>query len=211
MTTGMAAAGTGPAVISLTKGVLRTMMLKTLLKVAATIVATGLFATGAGAVAFQAAGPGQPATAAPGTRPPTTPRPAAAPPKSEAETIAEKFLKAGSDLFDAKDAAALAATYTEDGEILLVVKEDGRIKQESKRGRADVEEFYRGLFKDKGSIDSENTVEFARLVSPEVLVVHGRFRPNTGEAELPFVQMRVKQGDHWLLSKLWLFLPEPKS
>jgi hypothetical protein len=210
MTTGMGTAGTAPAALALTKGVLRTMMLKTVFKIAATIVATGLLATGAGAVAFQDSGPGQETKTARGAKGSQAARPAA-PPKTEAETIAEKFLKTGSDLFDAKDAAALAATYAEDGEILLVVKEEGRIKQEAKRGRADVEQFYRDLFKDKGSIDSENTVEFARLISPEVVVVHGRFRPNTGEDELPFVQMRVKQGDQWLLSKLWLFLLEPKS
>jgi hypothetical protein len=64
----------------------------------------------------------------------------------------------------------------------------------------------RDLFHDAGSIDSENTVEFARLISPDLLVVHGRFRPDAGKPEWPFVQMRVKHGDRWLLSKLWLFL-----
>ena len=57
-----------------------------------------------------------------------------------------------------------------------------------------------------GTIDSQNTVELARLISPDILVVHGRFRPNAGERELPFVQMRVKQGDQWMLKTLWLFL-----
>jgi RNA polymerase sigma factor (sigma-70 family) len=205
LTMGMAAAGTGPAVISLTKGVLRTMMLKTLFRIAATVAATALLATGAGAVAYQAAGPAQKTTTALGTSPPPAARPAA-PPKSEAETIAETFLKAGSDLFDAKNAAALAATYTEDAEILLVGRKDGQHDEGTKRGRAEIEPFYRDLFADAGAIDSENTVEFARLISPDVLVVHGRFRPDTGKPEWPFVQMRVKQGDRWLISKLWLFL-----
>jgi hypothetical protein len=31
-----------------------------------------------------------------------------------------------------------------------------------------------------------------------------------GEQELPFIQLRVKQRDEWLLSKLWLFL-SPKE
>jgi RNA polymerase sigma factor (sigma-70 family) len=208
-TTGMAAAGTGPAVVALTKGVLRTMMLKTMLKVAATVVAVGLLATGAGAVAYQASESGQGSTTASGSGSPRAARPAA-PPKSEAETIAEKSLKAGSDFFDAKDAAALAATYTEDGEILLVGKKDEQINEDVKRGRADIEQFYRDIFRDKGAIDSENTVELARLIAPDLLVVHGRFRPDIGEDELPFVQMRVKQGDRWLLSKLWLFLSPGK-
>jgi RNA polymerase sigma factor (sigma-70 family) len=205
ITTGIAAAETAPAALSLTKGVLRTMMLKTVLKIAATVVATGLLATGAGALTFQGSGPGPETARAGGTRAAQAAQPAA-PAKSEAETIAEKFLKAGSDLFDAKDAAALAATYTEDGEILLVSEKDGQVKEDTKSGRADIEQLYRDLFKDQGAIDSENTVEFARLIAPDLLVVHGRFRPDTGKPEWPFVQMRIKKGDRWLMSKLWLFL-----
>ncbi len=193
----MAAVRTGPAVVTLTKGVLKTMTLKTLFKAAAAVVVTGLLATGAGAVAFQARESGQESPG--GARP-------AVSPKSEAETIAETFLKAGPKLFNAKDAAALAAPYTEDGEILLVSKKDGQIQNEVKEGRADIEEFYRDHFRAADAIDSENTVELSRLIAPDVLVVHGRFRPNAGRAEWPFVQMRVKRGDRWLLSKLWLFL-----
>jgi RNA polymerase sigma factor (sigma-70 family) len=199
------AAGTAPTVTSLTRGVLTMMMLKTMLKVAAAVVATGLLATGAVAVAYQTSQPGAATTSAAATKPTPAARPAA-PPKSEAETIAEKFLKAGSDLFDARNAAALAATYTEDGEIILINKKDGEITEDVKHGRADIEQLYRDIFKDKDKIDSENTLEFARLISPDLLVVHGRFRPDIGKAEWPFVQMRVKQGDHWLLKKLWLFL-----
>jgi RNA polymerase sigma factor (sigma-70 family) len=209
--TGVTAAGTGPAVTSLTKGVLRMMMLKTMLKAAAAVAATGLLATGAAALAYQTSQPGQVTTSAPATGAPRAAQPAA-PPKSEADTIAEKFLKAGSDLFDAKDAAGLAATYTEDGEIVLVNKKDGQIKEDVKSGRAEIEQLYRDIFKDRGAIDSQNTVEFARLISPDLLVVHGRFRPDTGKPEWPFVQMRVKHGDRWLMSKLWLFLsPQGES
>ena len=45
-----------------------------------------------------------------------------------------------------------------------------------------------------------------RRFSPDLLVIHGRFRPNTGQSEIPFVQMRVKQGPEWLIRELWLFL-----
>ena len=91
------------------------MSLNTLSKLAAAVVVTGLLATEAGA----------------------------ADPKSEADKIAETFLKAGSKLFDAKDAAGLAATYTEDGQILLVTKKDGQIQNEVREGRANIEELYR--------------------------------------------------------------------
>ncbi len=166
------------------------MRLKTPLRTGAAFAATALLVTGAVALAFPGSGT---------TR-------ADAPPKSEAQAIAEKFLKAGSDLFDAKDAAGLAATYAENCEILLVGKKDGAVTEDVKDGRAEVQKFYADYFHEKGAIDSENTVDFARLIAPDILIVHGRFRPNVGEAELPFVQMRVKQGDRWLLSKLWLFL-----
>jgi ketosteroid isomerase-like protein len=134
----------------------------------------------------------------------------AADPKSEADTIAEAFLKAGSKLFDAEDAAGLAATYTEDAQILLVTKRDGQIQNEGRRGRADIEELYRSVFQAVDEPDSENTIEHAHLISPEVLVVHGRFRAKPGMAEFPFVQLREKRGDRWLLSRLWLFL-NPES
>src|SRR4051812_44676189 len=101
-------------------------MMNTFTKATAAIVAFGLIASGAVAIATQAPKPG---------------------PKSEAETIAETFLKAGSDLFDAKDASRLAATYTEDGEILLIGNRDGETTEDVKRGRAAIEEFYRDYFR----------------------------------------------------------------
>jgi hypothetical protein len=130
----------------------------------------------------------------------------AAPP-SEAEQIARRVLKAGSDLFDAKNAAALAATYHDEGIIHVISRsDDASYKDDQKRGRAEIEQFYNDLFRDAGAIDSENTAEFARLIAPDLLVVHGRFRPNTGQKEIPFVQMRIKQGPEWRLKELWLFL-----
>ncbi len=167
------------------------LRLRTPLRTAATLAAAVLLATGA--VALALAGPAGKARSD-------------IPPKSEAEQIAEKFLKAGSDLFDAKDAAGLANTYSENGEILIIGEKDGEITEDIKAGRAEIERFYGEYFKDKGAIDSENAVEFARMIAPEILVVHGKFQPNTGEAKLPFVQLRVKHGDKWLMSKLWLFL-----
>jgi hypothetical protein len=65
-------------------------------------------------------------------------------------------------------------------------------------------------FKDARTIDSENTVEFAQLVAPDVLVIHGRFRPDRGEKELPFLQVRTRHENHRLLAKLCLFLLTPK-
>ena len=180
------------------------MMWKSLFKVAAAVLAAALLATGAGAVALQAASEPKSAPDS-GTRVAQAP-PAAEAPKSEAQKIAEKVLKAGSDLFDAKNAAALAATYTEDGEVILVSKKDGEVNYDYKQGRNEIEAFYRDHVQRTETIDSENFVEYARLISADVLVIHGKFRPNANEAMYPFVQLRIKQGDRWLLSKLWLFI-----
>jgi len=128
--------------------------------------------------------------------------------ESEAEKIAAKILKTGSELFDAKKSDALAATYTEDGKIHLFSKRDGKYQDDLKEGRADIARFYEDVFKDGGVHHSENTVEFTRLLAPDLLVIHGRFRTDTPGLVLPFVQMRVKQGDEWLLKELCLFLTE---
>jgi RNA polymerase sigma factor (sigma-70 family) len=199
-----AAGGTGPAAAVLAGGVLRTLSLIALGKVAVPALLVGLFAVASGFAHWREEGRGTSrASVARGTPPPaSTP---AGRPSSEAERIAERVLKVGSDLFDAKQAGPLAATYAEDGEISLTVKKEEGYRNEVTRGRADVERFYRDLFKGAGTIDSENTVEFARLVMPDLLIIHGRFRPNVGEEELPFVQVRVKRDDRWQILKLSLF------
>ena len=187
------------------------MILTKLSKITPVLMVAGLAATGTVGFAWQE-GQGEPrgGTNVPGlalaAALPPPEKPQGSPP-SEAEQIANRLLKAGSDLFDAKNAAALAATYAEDGQFHLFSKsEDQEFKEDVKRGRADIEQFYRDLFRDSGPIDSENTVEVARLIAPDLLVIHGRFRPNTGQSEIPFVQMRVKQGPEWLIRELWLFL-----
>ncbi|RUL88664.1 sigma-70 family RNA polymerase sigma factor [Tautonia sociabilis] len=206
---GLAAAGASPAALALAGTALRSMIMHATLKIAAAGLALGLTATAALGVTAPRLDAGSPtpsnASASASASPSPAPRPSPKP-QTEAERIAEAFLTAGSEMFDAKDAAGLAASYTEDGEIHLISDANPGVKEDVKRGRAAVASFYRDLFDGQGPIDSKNTVEFARLISPEVLVVHGRFRPNTGQKELPFVQMRVKQGDRWLLKTLWLFL-----
>jgi RNA polymerase sigma factor (sigma-70 family) len=203
---GNAAAGVGPTVAGLTRGVLMTMALNKFSKFAAGMLLTALVASGAAAYASR--------DAESASKPAVTDRKARAiapvrrrvPPRPEAEIIAERVLTLGAKLFNAKDSAALAASYTEDGTIRLMGNEDGRQREEIKRGRAEVEQFYRDYFREAASIQSENIVEFARLVTPDLLIIHGRFRPDRGAREVPFVQMRYKQDDKWLTNTLWLFL-----
>jgi hypothetical protein len=128
----------------------------------------------------------------------------------DAKAQAQAILDKGSALFDKKDAAVMAATYTEDGQILWVAKEENssEIGASVKKGRAEVETFYREVFKDpQEKTTSKNAVDFARLIAPDLMVIHGTFQPDVAKAgKYPFVQTRVKQGDKWLIKTLQFFV-----
>jgi ketosteroid isomerase-like protein len=133
--------------------------------------------------------------------------------EKDAMSLAQEILDKGSALFDTRDAAAIAATYTEDAQLLWVDKDSstGEIKV-SVKDRAEIESLYRDLFKDaKEKTTSKNTVEFARFVAPDLMVIQGVFQPDVSKpAKFPFVQMRVKQGDKWLMKILQLYVIEQK-
>jgi hypothetical protein len=128
----------------------------------------------------------------------------------DAKTLAQEVLDKGSALFDTRDAAAMAATYTEDAQILWVDKDGstGEIKLSIKKDRTEIESLYHDLFKDaKEKTTSKNTVEFARFITPELMVIHGVFQPNVDkQGKFPFVQTRVKVGDKWLMKHLELYV-----
>ena len=129
---------------------------------------------------------------------------------TDAKTVAQDVLDKGAVLFDKRDAAAMAATYTEDAQLEWVEKDsvDGAIKIETRKGREEIEMLYRDFFKDqKDATTSKNTVEFARFISADLIVVHGFFQPNvTNDAKFQFVQMRLKKDDKWMLKSLTLFV-----
>jgi hypothetical protein len=127
----------------------------------------------------------------------------------DAKTLAQEILDKGAALFDKRDATAMAATYHEEAQIDLIMKDEstGDLKIDAKKGRTEIESFYRDLFKDaKEASTSKNTVEFARLVSPAVMVIHGMFQPDIAkDGQVAFVQMRVKQNDKWIMRSLQLY------
>jgi hypothetical protein len=127
-----------------------------------------------------------------------------------AKTLAQDVLNKGSALFDTRDATAMAATYTEDAQILWTDKNDqtGEVKVTTKNGRAEIESLYRDFFKDPGEkTTSKNTVEFARFAKPDVLIIEGIFQPNVDKpGKFPFVQVRIKQADKWLMKTLQFFV-----
>lgn len=128
----------------------------------------------------------------------------------DAKTLAQDVLEKGAALFDKRDAAAMAATYTEDAQLEWFEKDSatGGIKIDVKKGREEIELLYRDFFKDaKEATTSKNTVEFARFVTGELMVIQGVFQPNVAnDAKFPFVQLRVKQGEKWLMRSLQLFV-----
>jgi hypothetical protein len=130
--------------------------------------------------------------------------------EKDAKTVAQGVLDKGSVLFDTHDAAAMASTYTEDAQLLWIDKDgtSGEIKVSVKKDRAEIESLYHDLFKDaKEKSTSKNTVEFARLVTPELMVIHGVFQPNLDKPDkFSFVQTRVKVGDKWLIKILDLYV-----
>ena len=130
--------------------------------------------------------------------------------EKDAKTVAQGVLDKGSALFDTHDAPAMAATYTEDAQLLWIDKDStsGEIKVSVKKDLAEIESLYHDLFKDaKEKTTSKNTVEFARLVTPELMVIQGVFQPNLDKPEkFSFVQTRVKVGDKWLIKILDLYV-----
>ena len=128
----------------------------------------------------------------------------------DAKAAAQALLDKGAALFDTRDAAAMAATYTEDAQILWFDKDSstGEIKLSFKKDRAEIEALYHDLFKDaKEKTTSKNTVEFARFITSDVMVIHGVFQPNVDKPDkYSFVQTRVKVGDKWLMKVLELYV-----
>ncbi len=125
---------------------------------------------------------------------------------SDAKTLAQDILTKGAALFDTRDAAAMAATYLEDADLTIISKDDntGKFKNEMSRGRSAIERAYQDFFKDrKPGTTSRNHVTYAHFVGNDMLIIHGNFNLDTSQEDYyPFVQIRLKQGDKWLIQSL---------
>ena len=127
----------------------------------------------------------------------------------DAKALAQEILTKGAALFDTRDAMSMALTYTDDAKLYWVDKnkDTGKIRVEVKDGRGEIEKVYRDMFKDPSEkTTSRNTVEFAKLVSPELLVIEGQFEPNIDKGKYNFTQERVKVGGKWLIQSLRLYV-----
>jgi ketosteroid isomerase-like protein len=130
-------------------------------------------------------------------------------PSDEATALAVKLTEHGAATFDTFNAKAMADYYLDDGEIALVTKEDGGLKVQTHKGRAEIEKFYSDVFKKPETIKSRNTVEYAKMIAPDVLVIAGSFDTNTlkpDSPKVPFYQVRAKKGDQWLMSSVRIYV-----
>jgi hypothetical protein len=118
-------------------------------------------------------------------------------------------------LFDTRDAAAMAATYTEDAELSLLIKDKdtGTYRAQVTRGRSAIERGYQNIFKDrKAGTTSQNVVEYAHYIGTDLLIIHGTFTLDVNqEGSYSFVQVRAKQGEKWLIMSLQLFVVSEKG
>ena len=129
---------------------------------------------------------------------------------TDAKTLAQDILTKGAAMFDTRDAAAMAASYMEDAEAVLVIKDKdtGTYKTQVSRGRSAIERGYQNIFKDrKPGTKSRNLVEYAHFVGADLLIVHGSFTLDVRQGvSFPFVQVRAKKGDKWLIMSLQVFV-----
>jgi hypothetical protein len=129
---------------------------------------------------------------------------------AKARTLAQEILDRGAALFDTRDAAAMAATYIDEAEIILVKRatDSNKVVLEVTRGRADIEKVYADLFKDRQPEHKcKNTVDIARFLGPNMLLIHGRFALDRDQSDVvQFVQVRAREneGDAWKIVTMQL-------
>jgi uncharacterized protein (TIGR02246 family) len=132
----------------------------------------------------------------------------------QALALAKDLLDRGAALFDTRDAAAMADTYVDDAE-LMTIKRDAdsdRVEIKTWHGRAAIEKAYADIFKDRlPEHRSRNTVEEARFLRPDVMLIRGRFAMNREQGDtVQFVQIRVTHDGKWKIASLQLLeLPKP--
>ena len=127
----------------------------------------------------------------------------------DAKVLARKLLDEGAKEFGRKQAKVMAQFYTEDAEAKLVSKETGSetFKTETYRGRGEIEGFYAKIFDSESKAEARNTVEVARFLGDDLLMVSGLFEPAVGGSiQLEFVQIRQKVGKDWLIRDMQVFL-----
>jgi hypothetical protein len=127
---------------------------------------------------------------------------------ARATNLAKELLDRGAALFDKRDAPAMATTYLDAAEVIVIKRDSAseRMVVEAKHGRAEIEQTYAEIFKDRQPEHKcRNTVEAARFLSPDVLIIRGRFALNREQGDaLQFVQIRARDRDDWKVATMQL-------
>jgi hypothetical protein len=132
----------------------------------------------------------------------------------QAMKLAKKLTEEGAATFNTANAKAMADYYTADAKVTLHGRNDQGISAKEYDGREEIQGLYADVFKDRAAIRSKNTVEYARLLAADVLVIAGTFEPNLDAdkpLKVPFYQVRLKQGDKWLINNLQIFVVGEKK
>ena len=133
----------------------------------------------------------------------------------EARDLAQRLVDKNTAFVDAEDYAALLASYTEDANISLVCKDPdtGDYMTAVRDHSGSIWQMYRdlhsGLLPENGpkKIASKSTVEYANMIEPDLLVIHGYFQPYRDEdMRWPFIQVRRKLGDEWRIMSQRVFM-----
>jgi ketosteroid isomerase-like protein len=136
-------------------------------------------------------------------------------PADEAMKLAKKLTDEGAATFSKADAKAMAAYYTENAIVFMQNKNDEGHSVKEYDGRTEIERLYADLFKEEhGTIQAKNNVEYAKLLAPDTLVIAGTFEPNQladKPMKVPFYQVRLKQGEKWLIHSLRIFVLPDKG
>lgn len=129
---------------------------------------------------------------------------------ARAGTEAQALLDKGAALFDSRNAAAMASTYIEDGSIVVIKRQHnasrGEVELQSFHGRAQIEKGYADVFKERApEYRSRNTVDFARYLGPNLLLIQGRFALNRDQGDsIQFVQLRARVDADWKIVSMQL-------
>jgi hypothetical protein len=131
-------------------------------------------------------------------------------PAEDPLVVSKELLTAGARLFDKHDAATMAATYVENGEVELYLKnrDSDTYKRDLYSGRTAIQEGYAKVFENATpTMKSRNVVDSARFIAPTVLVIQGTFQPDTNKVDtVPFVQIRVRDGGEWKILSMQLYV-----
>lgn len=149
------------------------------------------------------------APAKPATPPAQAPKPAAKPASSreQDQRQIQATIEATDKAFNEHDAQAMAALFTDEGEI---VDEDGVVTQ----GRAEIAAVFAAVFEESPKARLETTVDSLRFISPSVAIEEGRTAAVYEADEPPvhnrYVVVHVKQDGKWLMASARDF-PSPET